>query len=69
MFQSADIILIEMHGFNISCLPGLQLFAKTVCLVLGIVQLGKSVGDLTSPDKEFKAIRHKRIIIIGAGQR
>ena len=69
MFQRTDIVGIEVHGFIITRLLVFHLFAETLCLILGIVKFGKTIGNLTATDKEFEAVCNKGVIVIASRQR
>ena len=64
MFQRTNIIRIKMHGFQVTGILVPDLLTKTFRLVLGIIQLGKAIGNFAATDKEFKPVGNKRIIII-----
>ena len=68
MLQGGDVILIEMHGLLIASLLFLDLLAEAFRLIFRVVQLGKSIGDLPSADKELKAIGDVRVDIVTARQ-
>ena len=54
VLQRADVVLVELHGLLV---PGFflrHLFAKAFGLILGVVQLGKTIGDFASADKKLE---------------
>ena len=58
-----------MHGLIITGILGFHLLPKAFRLVLGIIQLRKTVSNLLAHDKQFKTVRDIRIIIVASSQR
>ena len=57
-----------MHGFIVTGFFLSHLFAKTLRLILGVIQLGKTVGDFPATDEKLKALGHFRIIVTASRQ-
>ena len=69
VFQRADEVGIEMHGFIITGILVTNLRVEALGLILGIVQLGVGVGDLAAADEQLEAISDVRIVVATTRQR
>jgi len=58
-----------MHGLLVARILVLNLTAEAFGLILGVVQLGKTVGYFATADEEFEAVSDKRVVIIAPRQR
>ncbi len=68
VFQGADIILVHGVSLFITRLFLHQLLDETFTLIIRVVQLGESVRQLTTNDKELKTIDNARVVIVLARQ-
>ena len=57
VFQRTNVVGIKIHGLFVARIFGGDLRMKPSCLVFGVVELGKAVGDLAARDEQFKAFR------------
>ena len=64
MLQGADVIGIVVHRLLVAGGLVLDLSAEAFGLVLGIVQLGKAVGDLAPADEELETVGDERVIVV-----
>ena len=69
VLQRDNIVFVIEHRFVITSVFLADLLSKTFCLIFRIVQLGETVTDFATADKEFKAVSNKRIVVITARQR
>lgn len=57
-----------MHGLVVTGIFCRYLLAETLRLVLGIIQLGKAIGQLAAADEELEAVSDKGIRIATPGR-
>src|SRR5690606_13315740 len=57
VLQGANVVVVVVHGFEVAGLLGLGLGTEPGGLVLRVVQLGETVGDLAARNEEFEALR------------
>src|SRR5690606_29838097 len=69
MLQRDDVILVEEHGLIIPGFLLCHLFAEALGLVLGVVQLGETVGNLAATDEKLETISNKWIAVRTTCQR
>src|SRR5690606_34961294 len=69
VLQRDDVILVEEHGLIVPGFLLCHLFAEALGLVLGVVKLGKTVGNLATTDEELETIRNKWVAVRAACQR
>ena len=68
VLQGAHIVLIVVHGLQISGILFRYLLAEALGLILRVVQLGETVGDLAPADKEFETVGDEGIVVVAPGQ-
>src|SRR3982751_2762441 len=69
VFECADVIGDEVHRLVVAGVLRLRLREEARDLILGIVELGKSVRELLRADEELEAVREDRIGIARARER
>ena len=69
MLQRPDVVLVEVHGLFVARFLLLHLLTKTLGLVLGVVKLGKAIGDLASADEKFEAVNRRGVFVVTPGER
>ena len=69
VLQGTHVIVIIVHGLFITGIFLCHLGQETLRLVFRVIQLGKTVGQLTTADKKFKAVRDKWISVTTTRQR
>ena len=69
VLERANVVRVVVHRFLVAGFLRGDLGAKARRLVLGVVQLGKTVGDLATGDEQLEALGHARARIGLAGQR
>ena len=68
VFECAQEILIDKHGFVIAFFAQGELGFEAFALVDGVVQLGVGVGQFFAVDHEFKPFGEARIAAVFLGQ-
>ena len=63
-FKCTNVIVIKRHSFIVPGLPIFCLYAKTFSLIFRIVQLGESVGNLSTHDKKLESISQEWVIVV-----
>ena len=58
-----------MHRLGITGLLRARLFQEARRLVLGVVQLGETVGDLAAGDEKLEAVGYRRVGVARACER
>src|SRR5690606_8518542 len=56
VLECRDVVVVEMHGFVIAGLLFGHLGMEAFGLVLGVIQLGKTIGDFTAADEQFETV-------------
>jgi len=69
IFQRFNIIKVHEVSFLIPGFPVFDLLLKPFFLFIGIIQFGKSIGDLTAGDEKFKPVRQIGSLSISARER
>src|SRR5712692_10652252 len=54
VLERANVVGVVIHGFLVARFLGARLRGEPRGLVVGVVQLGKAVGDLASGDEELE---------------
>ena len=68
IFQRANIIVIKMHRLVVTGLFGRDLRFKAIRLILRVVELAETIGQLASADKKLEAIGHKGVVVVAPRQ-
>ena len=68
VLQGAHIIVVVVHRLVVSGLLLLHLLAEALRLVLGVVELGKAVGDLAAADEELETVGDEGVVVVAPGQ-
>ena len=69
VLQRAHVVGVVVHRLVVTCILALDLCAEPRRLILGIVELGETVGQLAAGNEKLEAIGEERIRIVGARQR
>src|SRR5690606_42011251 len=69
VFQRADEVGIEMHGLVVAGVLLGHLGVEALGLILGIVQLGIGVGNLTAADEQLEAVGDVGVLVVATRQR
>src|SRR6185295_12566536 len=69
VLERANVVGVEVHGLLVTFSLACGLRAKAGCLLLGIIEFGKTIGKLAPSDKQLEAVGDERILIVTARQR
>ena len=67
VFEGADVIGVEVHRLDVAGFLLPHLLAETLGLVVGVVELRESVGELAAGDVELEALGNLGVRVIAAG--
>ena len=68
MLQGADIVGVEVHGLLVAGVLLRHLATEALGLILGVVELGKAVGEFAAADVELEAVGDEGILIVAPRQ-
>src|SRR5262245_25785179 len=66
MLERGDVVLVVLHRLEVTARLAFRLFAVSLGLCLGIVQLGEAVRDLAACNEELEPIGDFRIAVVAA---
>ena len=69
ILQRFDIVFIHQMRLLIAGLTAFNLLGESRFLVNGVIELGKTVGNLAAGNKKLKAFGYIRFLIAATGQR
>ena len=69
ILQSFDIIFIHQMRLLIAFLTAFNLLDESRFLINGVIELGKTVGNLATGNKKLKAFGYIRLLIAATGKR
>ena len=66
IFESANIVVIKVHGLVIPGLFGRDLRFEAIRLIFRVVKLAKSIGQLPPANKKLEPISHKGVVVVAS---